>query len=44
MSIANPKATRCETGAGVQATARVVFALGGLAKWTEGYSASNIFF
>ena len=44
MSFANPKATRCETGAGVQASGVVVSTLGGLAKWTEGHSASNFFY
>ena len=44
MSFANPKATRCETGAGVQASGVVVSTLGGLAKWTEDHSASNFFY
>ena len=35
MSFANPNATRCETGVGVQASGAVVSTLGGLAKWTD---------
>ena len=44
MLFANPKATRCATGASVQASGVVVSTLGGLAKWTEGHSASNFYF